>query len=436
MNSTQSIQEGGAGRALSVLNGVIIFGFSATLILIPEAHWWFGLAALISSLVGCAVLASFKTYPLVLTTDDYKLIGALVFFGCIWWWSVTDSGSLPFLAREGFHHLYLWPFVAAFFLFAVRVFTPSPHWLWLGVCCGALGAGGIAVYERVVIGLSRADNGINAIPFGNLSLLMGAISLVAGIYYFQYRRQPYYWLALVAFGAAFLGFLASLLSGTRGGWVAIPFLTLLLLPATKNLITSKIRNIALLLIALFVIAIIAYPASGVWVRLVAIFDDIYQYFVNNEADTSLGTRFELWRAGWVMFIEHPLMGVGEASMQEKLASLTAKEIAYDGGIIVPQLHSDIIDTLARRGLVGFFSLVFLYASFASAFAKKMLQANDNVRFHLLAISGLMVVIGFFDFGLSQSMFRDLRGFSGFLGFSVAIWACLVPQARPLPSKQA
>jgi len=53
------------------------------------------------------------------------------------------------------------------------------------VCCGAVGTGIIAIYERVFIGLERADNGINAIPFGNLSLLMGVLSLVAGIYYFQ-----------------------------------------------------------------------------------------------------------------------------------------------------------------------------------------------------------------------------------------------------------
>lgn len=425
------MQEGGAGRALSVLNGVIIFGFCATLILIPEAYRWFGIAALGSSLLGCVVVVSYKAYPLGYTQDDFKLVGALVFFGSVWWWSVLDDGSLPFLARDGFHLLYLWPFIAAFFLLAVRVFTPSVHWLWCGVCCGALGAGAIALYERVVIGLGRANNGINAIPFGNLSLLMGVISLVVGLYYLQYRRQPYYWLTLVAISAAFLGFLASLLSGTRGGWVAIPFLTALLLPATINLITPKARNIALLFIALFVIAIIAYPPSGVWIRLVAIFDDIYQYFVNNEADTSLGTRFELWRAGWIMFIENPIMGIGEGSVQERLASLVAKEIASDRGIIVPQLHSDIIDTLARRGLLGVISLFLLYIAFASAFAKKALQAKDNIRLRLLAISGLMVIIGFFDFGLTQAMFRDLRGFSGFLGFSVAIWGCLGRQTPPV-----
>ena len=435
MENMHSIQQGWAGRALSIVNGLLIFGFSATLVLIPEAHWWFGLAALMSSLLGCAVLVSYKTSPLVFTGDDYKLVGALVFFGFVWGWSVFDSGSSPFVAYEGYHHLYLWPFVAAFFLLAVRVFTPSPHCLWLGVCCGAFGAGVIAIYERAVIGLERADNGINAIPFGNLSLLMAVLSLVAGIYYFHQRRQFYYWLLTLAISAAFLGFVASLLSGTRGGWISIPFLAALLLPATKNLITSKVRNIALLLIMIIVVAIIAYPPTGVWSRLMAIFNNIYQYFINNDADTSLGMRFELWRAGWYMFKDSPVMGVGEGGVQVWLKSLASEGLLHEDVAIYPQLHSDIIDTLARRGLLGLISLLLLYTAFAYAFAKKVLQANDNVRFRLLAISGLMVIIAFFDFGLSQAMFRDLRAFSGFLGFSVAIWACVGHQTQPVaPNK--
>ncbi|MGY2464136.1 O-antigen ligase family protein [Vreelandella sulfidaeris] len=427
------MQTGRAGQALSLLNGIIIFVFAATLILIPEAYWWLGLAAFISSLIGCAVFASYKLSPRVFTGDDYKLVVALVFFGSVWWWSVLADDSLPLLARDGVHHLYLWPFLAAFFLLALRTFTPSPYWLWWGVCCGALGSGMIAIYERVIIGVGRASNGINAIPFGNLSLLTGALSVVASIYWLQQRKTYSFGFALLAVCAAFFGFLASLLSGTRGGWVAIPFLTALMLSATTNLISSKVRNVALLLITIFVIFIIAYPASGIWLRLVAIFDDIYQYFINNNADTSLGTRFEFWRAGWIMFIENPILGIGEGGIQERLESLVAHEIASDRGMTVPQLHSDIIDTLARRGLLGVISLLLLYVGFASAFAKKALHANDNVRSRLLAISGLMVIIGFFDFGLSQAMFRDLRGFSGFLGFSVAVWGCLgyKTQAQPV-----
>lgn len=424
MKNMYSIQDTRVGKAISLLNGITIFGFSSTLVLIPQAHWWFGLLALIISVVACVVLVVYKKYPLGLNNDDYKLAAVLVFFGGIWWLSVLTDGALPLIVNAGVRHLYLWPFIAALFLIVLRIFTPAPDWLWLGVCCGGAGAGLIAIYERVFLGSSRADNGINAIPFGNLSLLMGALSLVACIYYIQKRPKLYYGLVLFAMSAAFLGLLASLLSGTRGGWVAIPFLAALLFSATNNLIKPKTRNIAITVMVLFVVAIIAYPSSGIWLRIVAIFDDIYQYFINNNADTSLGTRFELWRAGWIMFIENPIMGIGEGGVQERLPSLVAREIAFERGSVLPQLHSDVIDTLARRGLLGATSLLLMYIVFASTFAKKALQTNDIVNVKLLAVSGVMVIIAFFDFGLSQSMFRDLRAFSGFLGFSIAIWGCL------------
>jgi O-antigen ligase len=436
MKSMYPIQETRIGKAISLLNGFIILGFSATLISIPQAHWWFGFFALFAAVVACAVMAVYKKFSFGLNNDDYKLVAVLVFFGGIWWLSVFTDGSLPLIVDAGLRHLYLWPFIAALFLITLRVFTPAPDWLWLGVCCGGASAGLIAIYERVVVGLSRADNGINAIPFGNLSLLMGALSLVACVYYIQKRPRFHYGLILFAMCAAFLGLLASLLSGTRGGWIAIPFLAALLFSATNNLIKPKTRNISIIVVALFVVAIIAFPASGIWLRIVAIFDDIYQYFINNNADTSLGTRFELWRAGWSMFIENPIMGVGESGVQENLPSLVAREIAFERGSVLPQLHSDIIDTLARRGLLGAASLLLMYVVFASTFAKKALKANDKVNVRLLAVSGMMVIIAFFDFGLSQSMFRDLRAFSGFLGFSVAIWGCLGHQLHAQSSLSA
>lgn len=421
------------GKVLSKLNGLIIFGFSASLVLIPQAHWWFGLASLVSSILALAVIALYRKYPYELNAYDYRLVGVLLLFGGVWWWSVLVDGSIPLIANEVARHLHLWPFVAACFLLALRIFPPSPTWLWLGASCGAFGAGLIAIYERSVLGLDRADNGINAIPFGNLSLLMSALSLVAAIYFLKQPNRSRYWLAAFALSAAFLGFLASLLSGTRGGWVAIPFIVALLLQATSNLLSAKTRNLGILITLLFLVAIVLYPPSGIWLRLVAIFDDIYQYFITDEAGTSLGTRFELWRAGWFMFKESPILGVGEGGVQEWLHVLANKEILYERVVVYTQLHSDVIDTLARRGLLGVTSLLLLYIGFATAFTKQLLSADGLLYVRLLAISGMMVIISFFDFGLSQAMLRDLRGFSGFLGFSVAIWGCLGYQLQSQPN---
>ncbi|TVP52522.1 MAG: hypothetical protein EA345_00705, partial [Halomonas sp.] len=132
-----------------------------------------------------------------------------------------------------------------------------------------------------------------------------------------------------------------------------------------------------------------------------------------------------------------VMGVGEGGVQVWLDALTAEGVLYERIADYPQLHSDMIDTLARRGGIGFISLLLVYIAFAVAFTKKLLRAGDNLRVRILSVSGAMVIVAFFDFGLTQAMFRDLRAFSGFLGFSIAIWGCLgyqLPTQLPSSSK--
>jgi len=115
MNTIQTVRQGWVGRTLSLVNGIIVFGFAATLVLIPVSYWWFGVAALVSSLLGVATLISYRYFPQIYTRDDYKLVGALVFFGSVWWWSVLNGNTLPWVDYEGFHRIHLWPFIAALF---------------------------------------------------------------------------------------------------------------------------------------------------------------------------------------------------------------------------------------------------------------------------------------------------------------------------------
>ena len=43
---------------------------------------------------------------------------------------------------------------------------------------------------------------------------------------------------------------------------------------------------------------------------------------------------------------------------------------------------------------------------------------------LIALAGLVVVVAFIGFGLTQSMLRDARGLAGYLGLVTACWCLL------------
>lgn len=84
----------------------------------------------------------------------------------------------------------------------------------------------------------------------------------------------------------------------------------------------------------------------------------------------------------------------------------------------------MIDTAARRGLVGLGVLLLLYGVPLWLFWRRLAFPDTDPAVSVLATAGMMVPIAFIDFGLTQSMLRDVRGLSGYLGLCIVYWAAL------------
>ncbi|WP_248730113.1 MULTISPECIES: O-antigen ligase [Halomonadaceae] len=326
--------------------------------------------------------------------------------------------------------LALWPWWAALLLLWLRSFAPSVRLLWWGVCCGALGAGGIAIFERMVLGQSRASNGMNAIPFGNLALLLGTLSLLATLWCLRRGRPQRWWLVAAASLAALLGLSGSLLSGTRGGWIALPLLLLLVYRAALGIMPARRLNLLSCGVMFTVLLFSLLPQSGVVERVTLVASEAQRYWQQDRPGNSLGIRVELWRAGGLLLIERPLLGWGEGGVEAQRDVLIAQGRIYDRVVIHDQLHNDIIDTAARRGLIGLATLLVLYGVPLWLFWSRLRRTEACAGFQLLAVAGMMVPIAFFAFGMTQSMLRDARGLSGYLGLCIACWVALRAYEKP------
>ena len=111
-----------------------------------------------------------------------------------------------------------------------RRLRPPVVALWWGAGLGAVLAGLIAGWEVWVLGHVRASNGINAIPFGMLSLLLGSLAWV-GVFAVRSGWARAGLLLALAFGlgasllselAARVGTQDSSLSQPKGSQVAVP----------------------------------------------------------------------------------------------------------------------------------------------------------------------------------------------------------------------
>jgi O-antigen ligase len=420
------------GRAFRLQASVVLFFFFAFLLALQSAYAVLPVLATVCALV-CCVMCRVRHGAIRLAVDDLAMVLVLMLFALVWLADVWRAGQWPVGAGGEGRWLPVWPLLAALVLLAWRYVPPAASAWWWGVVVGALCAGGIAAHEHFWLGRWRPDNGMNAIPFGNLALLLGTLSLVALVFLPQALGRRFAVLQKVALVlAALAGLLASVLSGTRGGWVVFPALALLLCGAALISLPRGrvVALVAVLMTALLVMAFL--PQASVSARVGQGVENLKGY-ARGDAGTSLGVRLEMWRAGWHLIQEKPLLGWGEGKLEAQRDEWVAEGRFNRGISHYDQLHSDTVDTLARRGIVGMVSLFALYLVPLGLFWRYWCWAgpaeNKAVQREVraFALSGALVVVAFMGFGLSQSMLRDPRGLSGFLGLLVACW-CLLKQA--------
>jgi O-antigen ligase len=144
-------------------------------------------------------------------------------------------------------------------------------------------------------------------------------------------------------------------NGTRGVWVAL-LAVLFIAPFVQHGISVKKKLLYLLSLAL--IAIIACNTNHFHTRIGEAKADIEAY-KSSISNTSLGERFEMWKASVSMFKQSPIIGIGIGSWKKELKAMIRRHKATPSIGIYGQTHNIYLDALSTRGLVGLVSLLLL-----------------------------------------------------------------------------
>jgi O-antigen ligase len=275
---------------------------------------------------------------------------------------------------------------------------PKADWLWYGLAVGTSGAAIIACYQRVGLQAPRAEGFHMAIMFGDVAMAMGLMSL-AGIQRFSKTRLAF--LPLITFTA---GVIASVLSGTRGGWMALVLSFIPLYTYGRHAVGRRILMVGLAGLAL-IIGAIFIPQLGVQQRLLDIGENIHQYQAG-DPNTSIGLRFENWKGAAIIFSEHPLTGIGRANYERGLNDLVAQKKLHPSVIGLRHAHNELLNAFAAEGIVGGLALIFLYAA---PFLFFLQQLRHEGAAQPYALAGLLLVLSFIDFGLTQVLFAHHIG---------------------------
>ena len=273
---------------------------------------------------------------------------------------------------------------------------PSRHLRTIGWGCaaGAIVVGLQAIIQHPHGTLTDADRlnnaYTNAIPFGDTAVLLGFLSAFTLGW-----DTPRDWRVIaLKLLALCCGVYASYLSGTRGGWLAIP-LFIVLLGFQYHWFAHKKRTL------IAVVAVIVCAAALLSnERVVHRFDDVSTDITRmhqGDEDTSVGLRFQLWKASTQLFLQHPIYGVGKGRLVTALGDMAVHGEASQR-IVNERAHSDFFSTLAEQGAIGIACLLLFYFGLTIYFWSNARSLDRTIR--TAAYSGLAVSVSTIIFGLT------------------------------------
>ena len=283
--------------------------------------------------------------------------------------------------------------VLPIFLLVRKVGISQQAMAW-GVFTGAVVAGGYGFYQKQWLGLHRASGGTSGLiaAFGDISLLLGVMCMALFQPQWSKRKR---WL-IIAFVGLLLGVFGSLASGTKGGWMSMP----LLCWVAVDLLEKPTYRKRFMVIGVFLIAAFAvwYFAPFIHQRLGVIVPAIYEYFANDVVvDGSAGIRLALWHAAALIFIDNPLFGTGPSSYLVEKAAYVDLGLISEKARSISHPHSQFFNGLVESGIFGPLMVYSIYGTFIW-YCRSHLLHNKA-----LATAGILMAIGFIDFGMVEVM---------------------------------
>lgn len=284
---------------------------------------------------------------------------------------------------------------------------------------GSMVAGLVALYDKFILHSPMAYSPRTMhIQGGDIAMSLGLFSLAIGLYFWQKSQKKMTALCLFA---SFFGIVGSVLSTARGGWVALPIMLIVMLWIYRHSLSKKFFLGFVSLFTLALVGISQIPNSRVMERFSLIQSDIANY-ENNEANTSLGLRFDMWKSAVLMIKEKPILGWGERGATEKRKQDVKEKVVMGNIGRYDHAHNQYLDDCSKRGLVGF--LAFLGILIIPLYQFKRYLNSPSSEVKLIATLGMVHILSIMIYCLSQCFFNHNSGNIFYLFLTVVFYAML------------
>lgn len=370
---------------IETLSGVLIFLFYPMLVAFPEG----GATVLVLLSLISVIGLSRNRIKRRLTSDEKLLLITVGLFLSILalnvWYFNAKLRELDNPSR----FLLLLPV-----FFFIRKSKLNFGYAFYGLLAGAIASFLVACYQMFYLDIDRVYGAVKIVAFGSISITLALMCFALAL------LGKNWWFRLLFLGGFILGCTASIMSGSRGPWLALPTGLFILVFANPKSWSVKLRMVSGFLVLLILISCYAIPIVKKRVDMAVA--DIDSYLSEDVVYTSLGLRLEAWRGSSIAFAENPILGIGENNFYKKMKQLVNEGRVHPDVLHFNHTHNEFISAALYRGIPGLLSLLLLFFVPLIYFMKSGKTDKENVK--MLSISGVMLITCLMTVSLSDILF--------------------------------
>lgn len=305
-------------------------------------------------------------------------------------------------------------------LFVMKKISLPEKIIWWGASFAALSSGVYALlFSFLNPEVYRIGGGGNPIFFGCFSVISSFLALNGFHFFLRMGKSA----GAIPISSFCLGMTGAVLSGSRGAWLAVPFLAIVTLVHFRRHLRVFYLWVFLASSLLITLSFIAFTDSNIITqRISEAADAVGRYFAGNETlthstdpgFTSIGGRLEMYRASFMVISEKPFLGAGPGGYHDKVKQYIEEGKVDDGIKEYWNPHSDYLYAAATGGISGF--VIFVATVYFLPFMILLAQANKSERecpgqyeYCRLLWAGVIIISGFMVFSLTDStLFKHIR----------------------------
>jgi len=236
---------------------------------------------------------------------------------------------------------------------------------------------------------------LSCIAYADIGLLLGVLAIIS----LGWNKPKSISLVIIKALACTMGAYASILTATRGSWLAVPLLAIFFFYFAR----LKVKRKALWAAGLIVVIVFAFSLNrNAYERMTATSNDLISYSDGENKTTSTGLRLQLWGAALNMIKQAPIFGIGREHYDSSIQTMVAAHEVTPELTAFAHSHNEILFNTVISGVFGLISTLALYIVPGYYFWRERSNPSDEIR--TAAYMGCTVAICFFAFGLTDLMF--------------------------------